>query len=45
MYKALRFKNTSKWKAAMQEKHNLLMGNGTWELTKLPKDHKSIGYK
>ena len=43
--KALRSKDVSKWEAAMQEEYDLLMVNGTWELTKLPNDHRSVGYK
>ena len=42
---ALRSKDTSKWEAAMQEEYDLLMASGTWESTKLPKDHKSVGCK
>ena len=29
----------------MQEEYDLLMANGTWNLTKLPKDRKNVGCK
>ena len=33
------------WKEAMQEEINSIHKNLTWDLTKLPKDHKAIGLK
>ena len=41
----LKFEDASKLEAAMQDKNKLLMANGTWELTRLPKDRKSVGSK
>ena len=42
---ALKSEDVSKWEAVMQKEYNSVMANGTWELTKLPKDHKSVGWK
>lgn len=35
----------TKWKKAMDEKIEAIEKNNTWELTNLPKGHKSIGVK
>ena len=35
----------SKWKHAMNEEIESIEKNNTWELVKLPKEHKSIGVK
>ena len=37
--------DASKWEATMQEEYESLMAKGTWELTTLPKDRKSVGCK
>ena len=29
----------------MRKNYNLVTANITWELTNLPKDHKSVGYQ
>ena len=42
---ALRSESASKWNTVMQKEYDSLMANGTWELTKLPDDHKSVGCK
>jgi hypothetical protein len=42
---AMQSEDASKWESAMQEEYNALIANKTWELTPLPKDHKSVGCK
>ena len=42
---ALKSKNASKWEAVMQEVYDLLMANGTWELTNLTNDCKNVRCK
>ena len=40
--KAMRSEDASKWEAAMQEKYDSLMANGTWVLDALSKRRKSV---
>ena len=42
---AIRSGDASKWEVAMQEEYDSLIANGTWELTPLPKDHKTVSCK
>ena len=42
---ALRSDDVDKWEAAMDEEYNSLLANGTWELTPLPKQRKSVSCK
>lgn len=41
----MRSKDANKWEVTMQEEHNSLMANGTWELIILPKNYKNVIYK
>ena len=41
----LRSEDASNWKATIQEECDLLMANSLWELTKLPRNHESVGCK
>ena len=42
---AINRKDTDKWLVAMLEEMESLQNNKTWELVKLPKGKKAIGYK
>ena len=45
LYEALKYEDGSKREAALQEEYDPLMTNGTWELTNLPNNRKSVGFK
>ena len=42
---ALQDENSSKWKLAMKDEMDSLLGNQTWELTKLPEGKKVLHNK
>ena len=42
---ALQDENSNKWKLAMKDKMDSLLGNQTWELTELPEGNKALHNK